>query len=164
MESEARNRAGEHWLLTGMAQPQAERLLNAGREVRFEPGEIVFREGDVADGLYLLAAGAIRLWTTGESGETILSVAHANDIVGEMGVLDGQPRSATGTADSFCVAYFLPAEPFLDALEASNLVCMKMLAHMTRRLRIANGRLGEASTTTTLPNEPLPMELWRTSS
>src|SRR6266511_1443620 len=158
MESEARNRAVEHWLLTGMARPEAERLLNAGREVRFERGEIVFREVDVADGLYLLAAGAKRLWTNRESGETILSVAHPNDIVGEMGVLDGQPRSATGTADSFCVAYFLPAEPFLDALEAFNVVCMKMLAHMTKRLRIANGRLGEASATTTLPNEPVPME------
>jgi CRP-like cAMP-binding protein len=132
--------------------------------VRFESGEIVFREGDVADGLYLLVAGAIRLWSTGESGQTILSVAHANDIVGEMGVLDGQPRSATGTADSFCVAYFLPAEPFLDALEASNLVCMKMLAHMTNRLRTANGRLGESSASITLPNEQDPGDVWRKSA
>src|SRR3712207_4390207 len=109
-----------------MAPSQAERLLNAGREGRFEGGEIVFREGDVADGLYLLTAGEVRLWTTGESGETILSIAHSGDLVGEIGVLDGQPRSATGTANRFCVAYFLPAEPFLDALEASKLVCMKM--------------------------------------
>ena len=166
MESEAGNRASEHWLLAGMVPSRAERLLNAGREVRFEPGETIFREGDAADGLYLLAAGAVRLWTTGESGQTILSVAHTDDnaIVGEMGVLDAQPRSATATANSFCVAYFLPAVPFLDALEASNLVCMKMLAHMTKRLRVANGRLGEASATATLPNEQDPMDLWRKSA
>ena len=163
MELEARIRASAHWLLAGMAASQAERLLSTGREVRFEPGEIIFREGDAADGLYLLAAGAVRLWTAGESGQTILSVAHADDnaIVGEMGVLDAQPRSATATANSFCVAYYLPAVPFLDALEASNLVCMKMLAHMTKRLRIANGRLGESSATATLSNEE--MDLSRTS-
>ena len=85
--------------------------------------------------------------------ETILSVAHPDDIFGEMGVLDGQPRSATATANSLCAAYFLPAEPFVDALQMSNLVCMKMLAHLTKRLRIANGRLGESSATVTLPRE-----------
>jgi len=165
LESEVRIRASGHWLLTGMGPSHAERLLGAGREVRFEPGETIFSEGDAADGLYLLTAGAVRLWTTGESGETILSVAHADDIFGEMGVLDGQPRSATANANSLCVAYFLPAEPFLDALQMSNLVCMKMLAHMTQRLRIANGRLGESSATATLPNkqdradDPWPISL-----
>ena len=154
VESEARVRASGHWLLAGMPPAHAERLLSAGREVRFEPGEIIFREGDEADGLYLLTAGAVRLWASGEGEETMLSVAHDDDIFGEMGVLDGQPRSATATANSLSVAYFLPSEPFLDALQISNLVCMKMLAYMTQRLRIANGRLGESSATATLPNDP----------
>jgi CRP-like cAMP-binding protein len=154
LESEARIRAGQHWLFTGMAPWQAARLLDAGREARFEAGETVFRQGEPADCLYVLVGGAVRLWSAAESGELVLSVARAGDIFGEMGVLDGQPRSATATASSFSVTYVLPAEPFLDALQVSNLVCMKMLAHMTQRLRVANGRLGESPATGVLPSEP----------
>ena len=75
------------------------------------------------------------------------------DYFGEISMIDGQPRSATGTAVGLCAAYFLPAEPFLDALEGSTLVCMKLLAHVTERLRRANGRLSELGASISLSNE-----------
>jgi CRP-like cAMP-binding protein len=59
-----------------------------------------------------------------------------------------------------CSTYFLPAEPFLDGLELSPLVCMKMLAHLTRRLREANGRLGELAPMTTVPADGDIADRW----
>src|SRR5947208_15825328 len=70
LESEARIRASGHWLLAGMSPSQARRLLSMGREARFEPGEIVFREGGVADRLYLLSAGRVGASATAEAGPT----------------------------------------------------------------------------------------------
>jgi CRP-like cAMP-binding protein len=44
-------------------------------------------------------------------------------------------------------AYFLPSEPFLDVLESSTAVCLRVLVLLTNRLRASNGRLGELRAT-----------------
>lgn len=133
----------DHWLLVGVPLEYLQPVLDAGHEVAYFPGEVIFHEGDPADGLYLITAGAVRVTATGDSGETFLAVVKANEVLGEMGVLDGEPRSGTAGALTLCRGYFLPTEPFLDLLERSTAVCMRLLAILTTRLRIANGRLGE---------------------
>jgi len=164
VEASGSNPTCEHWLLTGMDPECLDLLLAAGRDVRFEPGEVIFREGDVADGLYLIMGGSVRLSATGDKGEMLLSMAHGGDIVGELGVLDAYPRSATAVSVGVCAAYFVPAEPFLDALEISSLACMKMMAHLTQRLRTANGRLGELAPTSTLHGDRATTDHWPKSA
>ena len=65
--------AGEHgqghWLLQGIDPKDAEFLLQNGHEVRFEPGQLVFNEGDKTDGLYLI--GRVELL---DSGVQVLKV------------------------------------------------------------------------------------------
>ena len=133
----------EHWLFYGIPRETLEPVLKAGHEARFLPGEAIFHEGDEANGLYLLTAGTARVAASGDNGETFLALVHANEVLGEMGVLDGEPRSGTATAVTMCVTFFIPSDPFLDLLETSTAVCMRLLALLTQRLRRANGRLGE---------------------
>jgi len=133
----------EHWLLTGVPAEQLQAMLDAGHPVRYLAGDVIFREGDPADGLYLILAGSARVTAVGEGGETFLAIVRANEVLGELGVLDGQPRSGTAGAITGFAGYFLPAEPFLDLLETSTVVCIRLLAILTSRLRTANGRLGE---------------------
>jgi CRP-like cAMP-binding protein len=144
----------DHWLLVGVLRDEVEGLLATGREVRFLPGEVLFHEGAKADGLYLILAGSVRVFASGEEGEMYLATIQADDVLGEMGVLDGQPRSATATSVGLCVTYFIPCEPFLDLLERSSPLCMRLMAILATRLRRANGRLGELAGSPT-PKEPL---------
>jgi len=146
----AKSAAPEHWLLGGLELEETASLSNSGWELRFEPGEMIFREGDAADGVYLLTAGTVLISSATEGEPTVLSLVHANEVFGEMGVLDGQQRSATATATGICAAYFIPSEPFLDVLERSHMLRLRTLALLTKRLRIANGRLGELAATTAL--------------
>ena len=141
-----------HWLLTGIPSEDVDALLQDGREVRFLPGEIIFHEGEPADGLYLITAGWVRVSAAGEPGETLLAFIGPDDVLGEMGVLDGLPRSATATATSLCSTYFVPAEAVLDVLERSNAVCVRLVVLLCSRLRVANGRLGEMAGS--VPSEP----------
>lgn len=78
-----------------------------------------------------------------DTGDTFIGNVRANEVVGEMGVLDGEPRSGTAITMSVCAAYFLPTEPFLDLLEVSTVVCMRLLALLAQRLRATNARLND---------------------
>jgi len=133
----------QHWLLEGVPLDTLMPLLSAGGEARYLPGDFIFREGEAAEGLYLVLAGTVRVSATSPQGQTVLSSAHQNDVVGEMGVLDGQRRSATAVSVAVTAVYYLPTEPFLDLLERSPRVCMRLLAVLTSRLRAADARLAE---------------------
>lgn len=57
--------------------------------------ELLFETGDPSDGLYIVLDGSIRLTlSTPEGGELIVREAEAGDVLGEIGALDGAPRSA----------------------------------------------------------------------
>ena len=133
----------EHWLLSGVPMDLLRAALDAGREMRFFPGEKLLQEGDPSDGIFLILAGSARVTATNDQGETFLAAVHANDVLGEMGVLDGEPRSGTATAVTICASYFIPTDPFVDLLERSTQVSNRLLALLTHRLRHMNGRLLE---------------------
>jgi CRP-like cAMP-binding protein len=149
--------AHDHWLLDGVPADLAERVVRAGQEVRFLPGDVIFHEGEPADGLYLVMAGAVRVTATTTDGDTVLAVVKSNEVLGELGVLDGEPRSGTATAASMCVTYFLPTEPVLDLLEQSTLACMRLLSILTRRVRDTNMRLADLPSHGTIMAEELPL-------
>src|SRR5581483_10137262 len=117
-----------HWLLSGVPKDQLAPILANAQAVRFLPGEVVFEEGDPADGVYLISTGAMDVTATDEQGRVVLARISADDVLGEMGVLDGQPRSGTATADEHCTAYFVPRERFVEALRGSPALCTRLLA------------------------------------
>lgn len=143
----------EHWLLKTLPQDDVDLLLNSGHEARYTPGEVIFREGDASDGVYLILAGVIHVTAMGAPGEGVLAMAKPNEVVGEMGVLDGAPRSGTATAKSICVLYFLPGESFLNLLEKSTPACLRLLVLLAARLRMADALIvGKVD-----PDAPAPL-------
>jgi CRP-like cAMP-binding protein len=140
----------DHWLFVGISPAELGPLLDRCRVANFFPGDALFREGEPTDGLYLITGGSARVSTITENGETLLAAVGANDVLGEMGVLDGKPRSATAMAVSVVTACFIPADAFLDALERSPAVALRMLTLLAQRLRQANGRLGELPVATVI--------------
>lgn len=70
-------------------------------------GDILFHQGDDADDLFIVASGRLRIYleATEERPSRILSEISCNEIVGELGVLTGEPRQATVCAvrDSYIV-------------------------------------------------------------
>jgi EAL domain-containing protein (putative c-di-GMP-specific phosphodiesterase class I) len=65
-------------------------------------GNTIFREGDEADVAYLVEAGAIEIFVERPAGEQILAVLGPGELFGEMGVIDGAPRSAAARALTEC--------------------------------------------------------------
>jgi NTE family protein len=58
-------------------------------------GEVVLRQGDIADCLYLVVSGRVRVVTGPPEARTVLAELGPGQIFGEMGLLTGEPRYAT---------------------------------------------------------------------
>ncbi|PKO47067.1 MAG: cyclic nucleotide-binding protein [Betaproteobacteria bacterium HGW-Betaproteobacteria-22] len=64
----------------------------------FSAGEVLFREGDAADGLYLIRRGSVTVSRIMAGREVVLFYVAAGNYVGEMSLISGEPRYATVTA------------------------------------------------------------------
>ena len=81
--------------------PDARRTLSErGRLRTFEAGDVLMRQGEEADAMYVILSGRVRVDrdATGQPAPAVLAELGPNDVVGEIGVLDGGARTATVTA------------------------------------------------------------------
>lgn len=91
-----------------------ERLAGAVEVQQLAPGDVLVREGEDADALWVLADGALSV--TSSTAPGIPDVV-APDVVGELGVLTGLPRTATVVAASPATLWRVSADDFVAAIE-----------------------------------------------
>ena len=72
--------------------------------VKFDTGEVVFKEDDASNSVYLIISGKVEIYKTMRYKKTVLAVQGPNTIFGEMALVDGKARSATVAAlePTFC--------------------------------------------------------------
>jgi hypothetical protein len=64
----------------------------------FQPGQIIFKEGDKSNEAYYLVSGAVEISVATSHGKQVLAQLGGGEIFGEMGMIMDRPRSATATA------------------------------------------------------------------
>jgi len=75
-----------------------EHLKESVELVRFAPGQVIARQGDVADSFYLVRIGFVKISENYPGGELVLAYLSRGDYFGEIGLLGGGARTATCTA------------------------------------------------------------------
>jgi NADH:quinone reductase (non-electrogenic) len=78
----------------------------------FEPGQDVFRQGDLGDRVYLVMSGAAEVWRSADGGETLLASLGPGDWFGEMALLNETTRGATVRCIAAMDALTLPKSEF----------------------------------------------------
>ena len=102
----------------------------------FRAGEVIFQEGDAGDGIYVVEEGGVEISTKINDQETrTLSRLGGGTFFGEMAVLDGQPRSATATAEVDTVVLFIPRAELLRALGHSPELLSLLVREFSLRVR-----------------------------
>ena len=99
-----------------------ERVLDRIKTRRFKRGEVIFRQGDIGDFLYVVRKGSVKISRLNSDGcDVVQNYIAAGNYLGEMALLSDEPmaRTATATAVVPCELVTLPKEDFLAILRAS---------------------------------------------
>ena len=84
-----------------VAQDRLREIALVGRRRLFLAQAVVMRQGEDSDSLHIVVKGKVKVERTPSGGQSLLlAELVAGDIVGEMGVLNGDPRTATVTAET----------------------------------------------------------------
>ena len=114
--------------LGGLAPGVWENFLPAIRWKDLPAGEILFREGDTSDAMYVVVSGRLRA-TRDDDGKTrTIGDIGRGETVGEMGLLTGDVRSATVRALRDCVLAGLDRPTFEDLAH----LCPQAVFHVAR--------------------------------
>lgn len=102
-------------LLSGLQDSDIERVLASARRRRFEPGEVVFHEGDPGTALHLLESGRVAVRVTTPDGDVAtLTVVAPGEVFGEMALLRrSSTRTATAVALDAAATLSLERDVFL---------------------------------------------------
>ncbi len=86
--------------------------------VRYAPGEVIFRQGQHADLVYVIQQGDVEIYReVGDGTEKSLAMIPAGNYFGELGALMGFPRSASARAANEIVAEAMGANEFRQSFE-----------------------------------------------
>ncbi|SFN74795.1 Crp-like helix-turn-helix domain-containing protein [Formivibrio citricus] len=126
-------------LFEGFSEEQLDQLIRVGIRRKLPKGTYLFREGEVADAMYVLLDGRTRSLTSDNLGkEFVFKIGEPGDIFGEISLIDGEPRGWTTQVDEDAEVLMISRQDFLRLLmetpEMKDLV-IKNLARIVRRLQ-----------------------------
>lgn len=127
-------------LFAGCSDRDLEHLAHAADRIRLPEGTLLTRQGDIGREAFVILAGSAAV---DRDGQRVAEIG-PGDVVGELALLDGGPRSATVTATSDIEALVLTRPAFTAVLDEIPTLAHRLLVTLARRLRTAEdpGLLG----------------------
>jgi len=125
----------------GLLSPaEAQLAVSCAEELRIAAGDALFREGEPGDYMAFILEGRVRIIKKNVYfRKKVVAELGVGDILGEIALIDGSPRSATAECETDCVFLTLDRERF-DALAEKDLalgykLLRKLAELICRRLR-----------------------------
>ena len=127
---------GNHEFFRGLPSSIVQRLASHARHSHCAGGRRIFSKGDEGHGLLAVLSGVVKISVPSEDGkEIVLNLIGANEIFGEIALLDGGLRTADATALGDCELLVLDRRDVLPILMEEPVVALKLLEVVSSRLR-----------------------------
>lgn len=98
-------------------------------------GEVIFRQGDAASTAYLIEAGSIEIRHEAGSESRRVDLLGPGEVFGELGVIDGEPRSATAVAVAPSRLVTVSAEKIQQSIARADPFFAELMRKLVGRLR-----------------------------
>ncbi len=123
-------------------------LSTKGRQKTFEKGETLFLEGDPGNFVVLLEEGLVEISVTSLVGrKSILAHCSPGEVIGEISVLDGQPRSADAVALRKTTGRIIRQSEVLAYLASNPKATQEVIVALCFRVRNASGMFASQALT-----------------
>jgi len=116
-------------------------LAFTSERVQFAGGQRFFVQGDAADAAYVILEGRANVTLNTPTGEIKVAELGRNALVGEMGILSDNPRSASITAAELTVALRIDKRVFLELLTQFPQMSIAVMREIATRLDRTNAQL-----------------------
>jgi len=114
----------------------------------YEPGQVIFSEGEPGDEMFIIIEGAVEIRKrTSMSTSKTLTTFKPGDIFGEMAIIENKPRSATAVATKAGRMLALNEAMFLAMIERNPDFARKMILVLSERLRKADAIIQNLTST-----------------
>jgi len=133
-------------LFAGLTPADLGLLEEASHEVRLEPGAVLMTEGSPGGSLYVILEGEFEIRKRSGAGQVVIAVRGAGEVIGEMSLLDGSPRTATVCAKRASRLLEIDQRAFRRLIESSPTATLSMLHTVTSRLRHTESMLRQRET------------------
>jgi CRP/FNR family cyclic AMP-dependent transcriptional regulator len=130
-------------LFVSFSEGDLRNLAGLLRWKSIEKGETLFRQGDEGTALYVIMQGRIKISLSKRMEKMTLAVLGQGEFLGEMALLDGQPRSADAVALEDSHLYALNRKDFFSFLFNNNIAVHAILRSLSARLRKTDDLLAE---------------------
>ncbi len=124
-------------------------------DIRLQPGELLFREGDPPTTAFILDEGQVEIRATQRGQQVVLALLGPGAIIGEMAVIDAAPRTATAVAVTACRLIALDRTQIAERIQGADPVIRALLQGTLQRYRSALSALqgGPAKAAVEVPDE-----------
>jgi CRP-like cAMP-binding protein len=131
-------------LFAGVPPAILDQIAAQTKLLTLEKGDLLARAGEASDSLFVIRRGWIKIVADGSGGEeVVLNQCGPGQLIGEMALIDQQPRSNTMAAISSAEVLEIKYEVVLAALNQHPLLALSFLRDMSDRLRFANAYIEE---------------------
>ncbi len=106
----------------------------AGMRARtFEPGEVIFRQGDTGEGAaYLVHEGTVEVRRQTSDGERVLRILKKGDLLGEVALFSDAPHSATAQAIQRVILLVVPADRLESIVRSKPNLAIAIIRQLAR--------------------------------
>jgi CRP-like cAMP-binding protein len=130
-------------LFAALSEDEAAFLLAVGQRRAVAPGEYLFASGSPGGELFIVLDGIIQILMPSQDGDLFVEQFRRGDILGEIAVLDDQPRTATGRAAAPSAVLAIQRDDFQAFLERFPHYRQRLIAILVQRLRRTSDLVSE---------------------
>lgn len=118
-------------------------LLNDQKNhIEFKKGDVIFREGDIPQGLYCISQGVVRLnHMDADGNEVLLRLNKSGDILGYRALFAEEPYHATAIAHEKAEVCFIPLQTIKNIVDSDSDLAMSFLKQVSKELHSVEDRM-----------------------
>jgi len=121
---------------------QVELISKAKSCVHYKKGQVIFYEDNLAQGVYCLSAGVVKLVKSSEDGrEQIIRFSQRGEFLGYRALIAEEPFVASAECVEDTVACFIPRDPFMQVLSQNPKINSEMMKSLCHELGIADEKI-----------------------